>query len=240
LDLVDAVAGAGVGATVVVQTLNNADETAELLAVDCDLIAGVVGWVDLVDPAVADHLDAPRLVGIRHQMQAEPDPAGRLAQPAVQRGLRALGAAGLAYDLMIRPAQFDVAARTVAAHPELRFVLDHLGKPPIADGPIGPWADGIRALARFPNLYCKLSGMVTVADHSRWTADDIRPYASVALDAFGPDRVMFGSDWPVCLIAADYRGVVDLAVELTGSLTSAERESVLGGTAQRVYRLVGS
>ncbi len=213
MDLVDAVAGAGVGATVVVQTLNNADETAELLAVDCDLIAGVVGSVHLVDPAVADHLDAPRLVGIRHQIQAEHDPAGWLAQPAVQRGLRALGAAGLAYDLMIRPAQFDVAARTVAAHPELRFVLDHLGKPPIADGPIGPWADGIRALARFPNLYCKLSGMVTVADHSRW---------------------------PVCLIAADYRGVVDLAVELTGSLTSAERESVLDGTAQRVYRLAGS
>jgi L-fuconolactonase len=239
-DLAETLAGTGVDATVLVQAVNDTDETADLLAVDSDLVAGVVGWVDLTDPAVADHLEARRLVGIRHLTAVEPDPGGWLAQPAVRRGLRAVAAAGLAYDLIVWPAQFDVAADVVAAHPDLRFVLDHLGKPPIADGPIGPWADGIRALARLPNLYCKLSGMVTVADHARWTVADIRPYAEVVFDAFGPDRVMFGSDWPVCLIAADYRRVLDLVADLTGSLTSTERELVLGGTARRVYRLAAT
>jgi L-fuconolactonase len=239
-DLAGTVAGTDVVATVLVQAANDAGETADLLAVDSDLVAGVVGWVDLADPAVADHLGASRLVGIRHMTPAEPDPGAWFARSAVQRGLRAVAAAGLAYDLMIRPAQFAVAAQTVAAHPDLRFVLDHLGKPPIADGPIGPWADGIRALARFPNLSCKLSGMVTVADHARWTVSDIRPYADVVFDAFGPSRVLFGSDWPVCLIAADYRRVLDLVLDLTGSLTTTERELVLGGTARRVYRLAAA
>jgi L-fuconolactonase len=236
-DLAAAVGGTGVAATVLVQVLNEDGETRDLIgmAAASDLVAGVVGWADLTDPAVKDRLDG--LVGVRHQMQAEPDPGAWLAQPAVQRGLRALDAAGLAYDLMIRPAQFDIAARTVAAHPDLRFVLDHLGKPPISDGPIGPWAAGIRALARLPNLYCKLSGMVTVVDRSNWTVADIRPYTEVAIEAFGPDRVMFGSDWPVCLLAAPYERVLGLVEELTGALTPAERNRVFGGTATEVYRL---
>jgi L-fuconolactonase len=239
-DLARAVAGTGVAQTVLVQVLNDGGETRDLLTMagTSDLIAGVVGWVDLADPAVAEKLEG--LVGVRHQMQAEPDPGVWLARPAVQRGLRALARAGLAYDLMIRPAQYGVAARTVRDHPDLTFVLDHLGKPPIAEGPFEPWASGVRALARHPNLYCKLSGMVTVADHTRWTVADIRPYAEVALEAFGPDRVMFGSDWPVCLLAASYDKVVGLVEELTAGLTTAERNSVLGGTATAVYGLAAA
>jgi L-fuconolactonase len=239
-DLARAVAGTGVHRTVLVQVLNDAAETRDLLATAAtsDLIAGVVGWVDLGDPSVADHLQG--LVGVRHQMQAEPDPGQWLARPAVRRGLRALARAGLPYDLMIRPAQYDVAARTVADHPDLAFVLDHLGKPSIAEGALQAWAAGIRALARNPNLYCKLSGMVTVADRSRWTVADIRPYADVAFEAFGPDRVMFGSDWPVCLTAASYERVVALVRELTAGLTAAERNRVFGDTATAVYGLAAT
>jgi L-fuconolactonase len=236
-DLALAVAGTGVHRTVLVQVRNDAAETRDLLALAAtsDLIAGVVGWVDLSDPSVGENVAG--LVGVRHQAQAEPDPGEWLARPAVWRGLRALAAAGLPYDLMIRPAQYDVAARTAAAHPDLTFVLDHLGKPPIAAGPLGPWAAGVRALARHPNVYCKLSGLVTVADHARWTVADIRPYAETAIEAFGPDRVMFGSDWPVCLLAASYERVVTLVGELTAGLTAAERGSIFGGTATAVYGL---
>jgi L-fuconolactonase len=137
---------------------------------------------------------------------------------------------------MIRPAQFDAARRTVAAHPELVFVLDHLGKPPIVSGPIGPWAAGIRSLAALPNLYCKLSGVFTVADRSRWTVTDLRPYTETAIEAFGPDRVMFGSDWPVCLLAVRYDRAVAAVEELTAALSRTERAQIFGGTAVRVYR----
>ena len=239
-DLARAVAGTDVQRTVLVQVLNSTAETRDLLALAAtsDLIAGVVGWVDLSDPEAGGKVAG--LVGVRHQMQAEPDPGEWLARPAVQRGLAALARAGLPYDLMIRPAQYDVAARTVAAHPDLTFVLDHLGKPPIAAGPLEPWATGIRALARHPNVYCKLSGLVTVADHARWTVADIRPYTDVAIGAFGPDRVMFGSDWPVCLLAASYERVVTLVQELTAGLTATERDGIFGGTATAVYGLAAT
>jgi L-fuconolactonase len=247
-DLAAAVAGTGVTATVLVQVLNVAEETQDLLelAEKGDLIRAVVGWVDLADPAVADRLATLRagsaggyLVGVRHQMQAEPDPAAWLDQPAVRRGLRAVADAGLAYDLMIRPEQFEVARRTILAHPDVAFVLDHLGKPPIATGAIELWAAGIRGLAALPNLSCKLSGMVTVAHRAQWTVADLRPYAETALEAFGPDRVMFGSDWPVCLVAASYARVVTAMAELTRGLSDTERDLVFGGTAASVYRLAG-
>lgn len=243
-DLIAATAGTPVTSTVLVQVLNEAAETSDLLAYtrDCELIRGVVGWVDLADPAVEERLaelragpGGERLVGIRHQMQAEPDPAGWLARPEIQRGLAALAAAGLGYDLMIRPAQFEVAERTVHRHPGLTFVLDHLGKPPIATGPIEPWAAGINALAAAPNVRCKLSGLVTLADPLRWTVSDLRPYAETALEAFGPDRVLFGSDWPVCLMAASYDTVVATARDLVAGLTGAEQRSVLGDAARATY-----
>jgi len=237
--------GRGIEATVVVQTVSAAAETPELLqlAADSGPVAGVVGWVDLTAPDVADRLAAlcerpggERLVGIRHQVQDEPDP-GWLLRDEVRRGLRAVAAAGLAYDLLTLPGQLPAAEATVRALPDARFVVDHLSKPRIADRVLEPWATGIRALAAYPNVTCKLSGMVTEADWSRWTLDDLRPYVDVVVEAFGPDRLMFGSDWPVCTLAASYGEVLDAAQQLTAQLSARERAAVFGGTARTVYGL---
>jgi L-fuconolactonase len=235
----------GVAASVVVQTVTVPGETPELLALAdaSDLIAGVVGWADLTAPGLADRIaeltalpGGDKLVGLRHQVQHEPDPEW-LARPDVRRGLAAVAAAGLVYDLVITAGQLGQAARAAAAVPGLRFALDHLGKPPIASGSIQPWARDLRRLAALPNTSCKLSGLVTEADWSRWKADDLRPYADVALDAFGPARTMFGSDWPVCTLAASYGEVAEAARDLTGQLSPAERAAVFAGTAASVYRL---
>jgi L-fuconolactonase len=243
-DLAAAVAGGPVTGTVLVQVRNDADETRDLLASAAGdpLVRAVVGWADLTDPAIGDRLAAlrasvggDRLAGIRHQVLAEPDPAGWLSRPEVARGLRAVAAAGLAYELIVRPAHFAAVARLLRAHPDLVFVLDHLGKPPIATGPHETWARGIRDLAAAPNLYCKLSGLVTMARPDEWTAADLLPYAWTAVEAFGPQRTMFGSDWPVCLLAAPYARVVSVAEELTAALGAAERELIFAGTARRVF-----
>jgi L-fuconolactonase len=236
----------GVAATVVVQTVTVPGETPELLALadTSDLIAGVVGWADLTAPGVADRIaeltalpGGDKLVGLRHQVQNEPDPRW-LARPDVLRGLAAVADAGLVYDLVITAGQLGQAGRAAAAVPDLLFVLDHLGKPPIASGSIQPWARDLRRLAALPNTSCKLSGLVTEADWSRWKVDDLRPYAEVALDAFGPARTMFGSDWPVCTLAASYGEVVEAARSLTRQLSPAERAAVFADTATSVYRLL--
>ncbi|MFE2375327.1 amidohydrolase family protein [Streptomyces sp. NPDC059398] len=233
---------AGVAATVLVQTVTVAEETPEFLALAgrSGLVAGVVGWTDLTDPAIADTLAALRelpggehLVGIRHQVQGEPDP-GWLLRPDVRRGLAAVAGAGLAYDLILLDHQLPVAAAVAAQLPELTFVLDHLGKPPIADGTLQPWASDVRALAARPNTVCKLSGMAAEAGPD-WTVDGLRPYADTVFDAFGPGRLMFGSDWPVCTLHASYAQVADAAHRLTDGLSEAERAEVFGGTAARVY-----
>jgi L-fuconolactonase len=229
-----AAAAVGMDATVVVQTVCDAAETDELLAVE--EVAGVVGWVDLTAAGVAERLAelrGTRLVGIRHQVQDEPDPRW-LCRPDVRAGLRAVADAGLVYDLLTVPSQLEAAIETVRALPELQFVVDHLSKPPIASGELEPWASRIRALAAHENVACKLSGMVTEADWSAWTVEDLRPYAEVVLDAFGADRVMFGSDWPVCLLAASYGEVVRAAEQLT---SVHERDRIFGGTARRIYTL---
>lgn len=234
-----------IGRSVLVQTISGTDETAEFLglAAGGGLVAGVVGWVDLTAPDVADGIAALRsgpggesLVGIRHGVQSEPDPEW-LVRPDVLRGLAAVADAGLVYDLLTLPPQLPAALRTVVDLPELRFVVDHLSKPPIASGELEPWETRIRAIAANENVACKLSGMVTEADPQRWSVADLRPYAEVVLDAFGPDRVMFGSDWPVCTLAASYERVVAAAEELTVGLSPAERDAVFGATARRVYRL---
>jgi L-fuconolactonase len=247
-DLSGPAGAAGVEATVLVQTVLDPAETPEFLALAAastsPRVAGVVGWVDLTRPDVADRLAAlaaaeggDRLVGLRHQVQGEADPRW-LCRPDVRRGLRAVGEAGLAYDLLTRPHQLPAAVETVRALPEVRFVLDHLSKPPIARGELVGWADDLRALAAAPNVAAKLSGLVTEADWTGWTVDQLRPYVEVALDAFGADRLMFGSDWPVCLLAAgSYGDVVDGARALTGHLSAAERAAVFAGTARRWYRL---
>ena len=233
--------------TVLVQTVPVAEETPEFLALaagdGADVVAGVVGWVELGAPDVAERLaqlqaatGGARLVGIRHLVQSEPDPRW-LARADVRNGVAAVGAAGLAYDVLVRPVQLPAAVETVLALPEVRFVLDHVAKPPIATGELEPWRTDLRRLAAAPNVAVKLSGMVTEADAERWTVADLRPYADVVLDAFGPERTMFGSDWPVCLLAADYATVVAAAEELTADLTATERAAVFGGTAAEWYRL---
>jgi L-fuconolactonase len=235
----------GVAASVVVQTVTVPEETPELLALAAasDLIAGVVGWTDLTAPDIADRIAAltegpggGKLVSLRHQVQNEPDPDW-LTRPDVLRGLAAVAQAGLVYDLVITAGQFGQAIRAAAAVPGLRFVLDHLGKPLIASGRTEPWAADLRRLAALPNTVAKLSGLVTEADWHQWKVADLRPYGDAALDAFGPARLMFGSDWPVCTLAASYLDVLATARDLTAELSPAEREAVFSGTANAVYRL---
>ncbi|MFI6401941.1 amidohydrolase family protein [Streptomyces sp. NPDC050548] len=244
-DLEPEARAAGVDRTVLVQTITVAEETPEflVLADTHDLVAGVVGWTDLTRPDIADELarlrDLPGghyLKGIRHQVQGEPDP-NWLLRPDVRRGLAAVAEAGLVYDLLVLPHQFPASVQAAASLPQLTFVLDHLGKPPVASGRLEPWESALRSLAALPNTHCKLSGLVTEADWKTWSTQDLRPYTDVALDAFGPDRLMFGSDWPVCTLAASYGEVAAATVELTDGLSAAERAEIFEGTATRVYGL---
>ncbi|MFF4037533.1 amidohydrolase family protein [Streptomyces sp. NPDC001816] len=244
-DLEPEARAAGVDRTVLVQTVTVPEETPEFLAMAAghDLVAGVVGWSDLTRPDLADELarlrelpGGPYLKGIRHQVQGEPDPQW-LLRADVRRGLAAVAEAGLVYDLVVLPHQLPACTKAAADLPQLTFVLDHLGKPPIASGEHEPWATALRALAALPNTVAKLSGLVTEADPASWTTEDLRPYTETALEAFGPDRLMFGSDWPVCTLAATYAQVIDTAGELTSGLSAAERTALCEGTAGRVYDL---
>ena len=234
-----------IAATVVVQTITVPEETPELLALAAaePVVAGVVGWVDLTAKEIADELARLRalpgghaLVGVRHQVQEEPDPRW-LCRAEVRRGLAAVAAAGLTYDVVVTPYQLAATVETVQAVPELMFVLDHGGKPGIRSGELEPWRGHIAALGRCANATAKLSGLVTEAEHGTWTRADLRPYAATLLSSFGPARLMFGSDWPVCLLAAPYNRVVEAAEELTAQLSSTERADVFGGTATRSYGL---
>jgi len=242
-DLAPEARAAGVDRTVLVQTVTVPEETPEFLALaaEHELIAGVVGWTDLTRPDVADELarlwELPGgryLKGIRHQVQGEPDPQW-LLRADVRRGLAAVADAGLVYDLVVLPHQLPACVKAAADHPDLTFVLDHLGKPPIASGEREPWETSVRSLAALANTVCKLSGMVTEADPASWAIDDLRPYADVVLDAFGPDRLMFGSDWPVCTLAAPYGQVLATAGELVAALSEYERARIFEGTAVYVY-----
>ena len=229
--------------TVLVQTVSSLDETREFLekASQTDFVAGVVGWVDLTDPSVAELIASlrsakggDRLVGIRHQVHDEPD-ASWLLRDDVQRGIAAVGAAGLVYDVLVRTRELPAALATVRAHPEMRFVIDHAAKPRVAGGAWDiAWEMALAPLADEPNVSCKLSGLVTEADWKTWTREQLRPYLERVLDWFGPGRCMFGSDWPVCLLAADYAEVVATMREIVG-----DDEDVFGGTATRTYGLEG-
>ena len=244
-DLAEVTARAGIAHTIVLEAASRTEETEELLALAWrePRISGVVGFVDLTAPDVGAEIDrlralpgGDRLVGIRSPVQDEPDPRW-LLRPDVLEGLRAVAARSLVYDLLLVPPQIDAAVGAAAQVSDGRFVVDHLAKPEIVDRQWEPWASAIAALANHEQVCCKLSGMVTQADWTRWTIDDLRPYAAHVIEQFGPDRILFGTDWPVCTLAASYDTVVDVAEQLTASLSDSERAAIFGGNATRVYAL---
>ena len=237
-------------ATILVQTRHDLAETRAFLAIaeSTDFVAGVVGWVDLASARVADDIAALRrepggryLVGIRHMLQDEADPRW-IERREVARGLAVLGEQGLVYDLLVRPRDLPAGLAVARRFPALRFVLDHIGKPPIANGARDPglrreWASRMAPFAELPNVWCKLSGMVTEADWAAWRAEDLAPYVAAVLGWFGEDRLLFGSDWPVCLLAADYGRVKRTAEALLAPLAPARRDKIFGGNATAMYRL---
>jgi L-fuconolactonase len=231
--------------TVLVQTLSSARETREFLqtAAAADFVRGVVGWADLTSPGIADDLDALRagpdgrwLVGIRHQVHDEPDPDW-LTRPDVHRGLAAVQSRGLTYDLLVRARELPAAVETARAFPGLRFVVDHIAKPRISGGRDELWSQRLPALAALPNVAVKLSGMVTEADWAAWSAADLRPFVSQVADWFGVPRLMFGSDWPVCLLAGSYRDVLGGLADALPAMSPAELDQVYGLNAIRIYQL---
>lgn len=228
-------------ACVAVQARQTVQETEFLLALAdrYSFIAGVVGWVDLLSPDVERelHTFAPhqRLCGIRHIVQSEPD--GFLVRSAFLRGMKALGRFDLAYDILVYARQLPQAVTFARVFPRQRFVLDHLGKPDVRHAEYREWRRHFDALAQLPNVWCKLSGLVTEADWKTWTPAQLRPYLDAALESFGPKRLMIGSDWPVCTLAARYADVIGLVVDAMREYSADEQAQMLGGTAQRFYKL---
>lgn len=232
---------AGIDACIAVQARQSLEETRWLLelADAHPFIAGVVGWVDLQAEDVREQLEhvarAPKLVGVRHVVQAEADDRFLLT-PSFCRGVAMLEEVDLAYDLLIYPRHLAVAAEFVSRFPRQRFVVDHMAKPDIRHGEIDGWARGIRALAEYPHVCCKVSGLVTEADWGRWTAADLRPYLDVVFDAFGASRLMAGSDWPVCTVAGDYSRTMAVVRHYLSHKSEIDRAAVLGGSAMRFYK----
>jgi L-fuconolactonase len=235
-------AAASVDGVVTVQARQTLAETQWLLqlAEQYEWIRGVVGWADIGGASFREELEVLRsnrlLLGLRHVVQAEQDP-DFLLRDNFAGGIRALQSTGLVYDLLILEHQLPKTIEFVRQHPNQIFVLDHIAKPRIAAGILDSWRANLRALASHPNVYCKLSGMATEAAWDRWTIEDLRPYADVVLEAFGPNRLMFGSDWPVCTVAASYGRWLSTLETLLQSLSQGEQERIFGGTAIEAYRL---
>jgi L-fuconolactonase len=242
-DLAAEIRAAGVKGVISVQARQTMEETRWLLelAREHDFVRGVVGWVPLIEPGIAATLEKlrtahPKLRGVRHVLQGEPDDRYMLRED-FNRGISALQPLDLAYDLLIFERHLPQAIEFVDRHPRQVFVLDHIAKPRIRDGAIEPWRTLLRELAQRPQVYCKLSGLVTEADPGAWTEAELRPYFDAVLEAFGPERLMFGSDWPVCLTACDYARWLALVQGWIRSLSNGERQRILGGTAIEAYRL---
>jgi L-fuconolactonase len=241
-DLKPELENCGFHGSIAVQARETLEETRWLLelAERSPWILGVVGWVDLRSPDIRSQLKAlsrnPKLVGIRHVVQSEPDDRF-LLQPDFLRGISVLEEFDLAYDILIYTKHLPIAAEFVKRFPRQRFVLDHLAKPPIKNGTIDSWAQGIKRLAEFPNVFCKLSGLVTEADWQHWKPEQIIPFLDVAFETFGPDRLMIGSDWPVCLVAASYARAIEVVKTYLLAQKADYRERVLGGNAQLFWRL---
>ncbi len=236
---------AGVERTVFVQTQHNLEENRWVLelADRHDFIAGVVGWVDLssdrCEEQLLEFVNQPKFVGVRHITQDEPDD-DFIVRPDVIRGLKVLEKHGVPFDLLFYVKHLKHAATVARELPELPMVIDHLAKPRIKLGEVDDWIGDFQAAARFPNIYCKLSGMITEADWQNWKPAELRPYVETALEAFGPSRCMFGSDWPVCELAGSYQQVHAALMEALGPLGEAEMAAIFGQTASRFYSLSDS
>lgn len=247
-ELAPELAGERISGTVLVQTLPRADESAALLALAAAVpfVEGVVGWVDVAAPDAAEQVarlrEGPggeRLVGVRLRVLDQPDPDW-LGRAEVRRGLRTLGRSGLACDLQLRARELPAALEACAALPEVTFVLEHLASPPIASGDLSAWGRALLPLGELPNVSAKLSGLVTEADWHTWSIDDLRHPVELAVDAFGPRRLMLGSDWPTCLLAGSYSDAIDAVRYLLAELPGHEQDEIRGGTAARIYGLPAS
>jgi len=241
-DLTPILVANGVEKTVLVQASNSVEESRWLLelAREHEFIAGVVGWVDLMSPKVTAQLQEltahPKFKGVRHLVESEPADDW-LVQPAVLSGLRELSRHGLSYDLLVHTRHLKYVLRVVESCPELAFVIDHLAKPPVAKNEINEWSAALKPVAAYPNVHCKLSGLVTEANWSSWQTDDLRPFVDFALELFGLERLIFGSDYPVCLLATSYDRVLDAFQEILKGLSDADREQIFSKNAARFYRL---
>jgi L-fucono-1,5-lactonase len=243
-NLLSELAANGVDASIAVQASQSEDETLFLL--ECaerhPEIAGVVGWVDLCARNLPERLayfsQFEKLCGFRHIAQAEPDDRFLLREDFC-RGIGCLREFGFTYDILIYPKQLPATLEFVAKFPDQPFVIDHLAKPAIRAKEMHPWRDQICAVAENPNVFCKISGMITEADWKAWKAEDCRPYLDVVAGVFGSDRLMFGSDWPVCLLAGTYRRVKGVVDDYTRNLRAADRDKIFGGNAARFYGIEG-
>ena len=241
-DLAPVLEQAGVDKTVIVQAHQSVEETTWMLdiAENTEFVAGVVGWVDLTADDVGDTLDELQanqwFKGVRHIWHDEPDDDW-LARPGPINGLREVEARGLAYDFLVRPQHLKYVPEIMDKVPDLRSVIDHIAKPLIAEKVVEPWLEDLREVANIPGMMCKVSGMVTEADTENWTPDDLAPYVAHVLGMFGYDRLMYGSDWPVCRLAGSYQQVIGAARNTLSSLTAEESAAVFGGNAARFYRL---
>jgi len=228
--------------TVLVQASNRVAESRWLLelAETNSFISGVVGWVDLTSVDINTSLDElcanPKFKGVRHLVESEPNDDW-LIQPSVISGLQQLSARGLSYDLLVHTRHLKHVPQVAENCSDLALVIDHLAKPPIARNEITEWSRALQPLAHYSNIYCKLSGLVTEANWNSWQTDDLRPFVDVALEYFGPDRMIFGSDYPVCLLAASYDRVLDSCQELLSDLAAADRDKIFSQNATKFYRL---
>jgi L-fuconolactonase len=241
-DLLREIDAAGIDGTVAVQARQTLEETRWLLkqAEECDAIRGVVGWAPIAGeefPGVMEEFEfRPKLKGLRHVIQGEKD-ENYILREDFNSGIRTLLGSGLVYDILIFERHLPQTIDFVDEHPEQVFVLDHVAKPLIREGVLEPWAARMRELGRRENVWCKVSGMATEADWTAWTPESLRPYLDVAVEAFGPGRLMAGSDWPVCLVASGYAGWFDMLRQYFAGFSEAERDAIFGGTAIEVYGL---
>ncbi len=241
-DLEKEISGSGIDGVVSVQARQTIDETEWLLGFSekHDFIKGVVGWVPLISPNVRQHLSDfssfRKLKSVRHVIQGESD-NDFILRKDFDEGIKALKEFGLAYDILILEKHLPQTIKFIDMHPEQIFILDHIAKPKIKGNLIEPWRANIIKLAERRNVYCKVSGMVTEADYMKWTEEQLRPYFETVLDAFGPERLMFGSDWPVCTVACEYRRWVGIVRKYISKLSVSEQEAIFGGNAVRAYDL---